>query len=995
MKFIKLSIAIGLVCLAGVSSALAQQPGSISGEVADSFGGAVIGAPVKVTSATGVEKTTVTDNNGRFRINGLVPGNYSVSVSAEGFAVLNKETVEVKSGENTSFSAVLQVEAVSEEVEVTNEGQVNTDADNNASALVLKEDDLEALPDDPDDLEAALQALAGGGAGPNGGQIYIDGFEGGELPPKEAIREIRINRDPFSAEFDQLGFGRIEILTKPGSLKFSGQAYFNFNDDAFNARNPFSENKADSQRKRYGGYISGPVIKDKASFSLGISNRDNSDGTNINATVLDQNFDITPIQQELSRPSTRFSINPRFDYLLNETNTLVARYNFGRSTSENFGGGFTLPSRGTQSESTSHSIQLTETAIINAKTVNESRFQYRYNNREVTGDNSNPAINVTSAFNGGGSTIGMNSDIEKFWEFQNYTTTALGENSEHGIKFGAKIRSRTLEDQTESNYNGTFSFSGFVPILPTAYDIDGDGIVSSIEQYRAKVMGETDPRFNPDQFRISDGNPLSDISQYDVGLFIKDDWRVNPGLTLSYGLRYENQTNIDDNLNFAPRFAFAYSPGAGGARAPKTVFRGGLGIFYSRFGENLTLQAQRFAADQQQQYIIDGTNPLIGQAVFTLDGVTNVPTADQLANVAPLTSTPVSIASNVQAPYTIQGAFSFERQLPGRTTFSAYYVFSRSLHLIRSRNINAPVCPRGEVCPIGDDAALQALRPDPTQGNLYQYESSGVVENQRLIFRFSTLFNRNFTMFANYFLGSSKGNVNAGSSFFGRGGGGFSTGGFPSYSYDMSDEYGSTSGDVRHTFFLVTSIKVPYGFSLRPFIIARSGSPFNITAGRDLNGDSIFNDRPTYGQLASACSLGGITDSWCDVSGNDPNDIIPRNFGRGPSSLTVNLSLDKTFGFGKTASQSAGQAQDGNRRGRGGRRGGFGRGGRRGGFGGGSERKPYNLTLGVRFRNILNTNNKGNPVGNITSPFFGEPVNGLSGFGGQARRIEFRTRFRW
>ena len=121
---------------------------------------------------------------------------------------------------------------------------LSVEADNNATATVIKGADLEALPDDPDDLSDALQALAGAGAGPNGGQIYIDGFSGGQLPPKESIREIRINQNPFSAEYDRLGFGRIEILTKPGSDKLRGALMFMDSDGVFNSRNPFSNHQA-------------------------------------------------------------------------------------------------------------------------------------------------------------------------------------------------------------------------------------------------------------------------------------------------------------------------------------------------------------------------------------------------------------------------------------------------------------------------------------------------------------------------------------------------------------------------------------------------------------------------------------------------------------------------------------------------------------------------------------------------------------------------------
>jgi len=966
-----------IILVAMSSVALAQNTGTISGQVADSLGDALAGANVVVTNSSGKEKSTFTNNSGFYTVKDLAPGKYNVKITAPSFADYENEDVTVEGGSTQTLKVVMTVAAVVEQVDVGDNQQLSTDAATNASALVLREKDIENLPDDPDDLEAALQALAGGGNGPNGGQIYIDGFEGGNLPPRESIREIRINRDPFSAEYDRLGRGRIEILTKPGTDKFRGQAFFNFEDSALNARNPFSENKADSQEKFYGGYVSGPIIKNQVSFALGVNNRDDTRGSATNARIIDPNFNVVPFQQEFLEPSKRFSINPRVDVKINDNNTLVARYEFERRSSENFGGGFVLPSRGSQTENTENTLQLTETAILNPKTVNETRFQYRVENRETTGDNSIPAINVLDGFFGGGSTTGLNLDKQKFWEFQNYTTTSFGKDSQHSVKFGARIQGLTLEDTTENNYNGTFTFAGFLD-QGDINDPNDDVFVSSIEQYRQKLLGNPDPRYNPSQFSITAGNPFAGITQHTLGLFIKDDWNVSPQLSLNFGIRYENQTNINDSFNFAPRFGFGWAPGAGGAKAPKTVFRGGLGIFFERFGANNTLTAQRLDGISQQQFIIGGTNPILGQSVFGLNGVTNVPTAAQLANVAPLTSTPRIVADGLQAPYSIQGGISVERTLPARSNLSFYYFFSRSLHDIRSRNINAPVCPPGFECPVNDPVQLLALRPDPTQGNLYQYESSGVGTDQRLIMSFRTLLSNRLTVFANYTLAHSKSN---------------SDGGFPVYSYDISDEYTTSSFDQRHRFFFFGSVSMPYGFSLRPFIIAGSGTPYNITAGRDLNGDSIFNDRPTFQQLSDACAQVGFTASYCDIGGNDPNATIPRNLGRGPSSFTMNLGIDKSFGFGgKAVAQGENSSGRGGRRG--GRRGGNVFGGGRGGRGGG-ERKPYNISFGVRFRNLLNTNNVGNPVGNINSSLFGQSTGSGGGgrFGGGARSVEFRTRF--
>ncbi len=995
MKHLKLFIFIGIITLFINSAIFAQQAGSLSGQVVDSLGAAIVGATVTVVDASGKEKTATTNREGDYTINGLAPGKYTVRVTAANFGVYENTEVEIKAGKREELAATLTVEAIQEQVQVTTDNGVSTDSDNNASSTVLKGTDLDALPDDPDDLEAALQALAGPSAGPNGGQIYIDGFTGGRVPPKESIREVRINQNPFSAEFDRLGFGRIEILTKPGSDKFRGQAFLNFNDESLNSRNPFALNRAPSQTRFYGGSVSGPIQKGKSSFFFDISNRSVENGAVVNATVLDSAFNIIPFQEEFTLPTRRFSVSPRFDYAINDKNTLVARYSFTRFTSDNQNvGDFSLPSRASSFSSNQHDFQITETAILNPKTINETRFRYEFDTRNQQGDNTVPTINVSSAFVGGGSQVGLNYNRQKSWELQNYTTTTLGKAAQHSVKFGVRLRGETTEDRSESNYGGTFTFAGVRD--PNT----GAILFTSIEQYRQKLLGNPDPRFNPNQFSITAGNPLADVSQYDVGVFVTDDWRVSPKLTISSGLRYENQTNISDNGNFAPRISFAYSPGAGGARPPKTVFRGGVGIFYDRFSDNLILQANRFDGFQQFNYIVTNNQSILGQPVFTLNGVTNVPTADQLGAFAPLTNTIRQIAPNLQSPYTIQTALSVERLLPFKTTVAVYYVGARTLHLLRTRNINAPICPPLSLCPTNSQALAQ-LRPDPTQGNIYQYESSGVFNQQQLIFNFRTFLNQNFTLFGNYRIGRAQSDSD-------------SAGNFPAYSYDTSSEYGNSALDTRHFFVVGGSIGVPWGIRLSPFVFASSGRPFNITTGVDSNGDSIFAERPTYAALNAKCLQLGLTNSFCDNNGvtNPDMTIIPRNYGRGPSNLTVNLRVDKTFGFGSSPERPiATTAQDvqvgsgripevgGGRRGGRGGRGGF------GGLGGGNERKPYNLTVGLNFSNLLNRTNLGTPVGNLSSSRFGQSTSTAGGFGGFRggfggggsdagnRRVELQMRF--
>ena len=249
---------------------LFAQNASLRGVVIDESGGVVPGAVVTLSGDSAQTATTRTNSQGAYSFTALQPGAYGVQVSARGLALPKPVNVQLRSGTRT-LNLELKVAARMDQVTVGDSvvPGVSADASSNASAVVFRGDDLQALADDPNDLAADLQALAGPSAGPNGGSIFIDGFSGGELPSKESIREIRINQNPFSPEYDRLGFGRIEIFTKPGTEKFKGTLYYNFADDFWNTRNPFAAEKAPFQLHEYGGSIGGPMGK-RASYFLDI-----------------------------------------------------------------------------------------------------------------------------------------------------------------------------------------------------------------------------------------------------------------------------------------------------------------------------------------------------------------------------------------------------------------------------------------------------------------------------------------------------------------------------------------------------------------------------------------------------------------------------------------------------------------------------------------------------------------------------------------------------
>jgi hypothetical protein len=992
----------------GALFANAQTGGVIKGQVTDVSGSAIPGANAVVTGK-GLSKTFSTDETGTFTAPALAPGSYTVQITKFGFANYGSKAISVAAGKTLSLQFPLELQASKQEVTVTSDavGTVSTDPVANAGQLVLKGSDLEALPDDPDDLAADLQALAGPSAGPNGGQIYIDGFTGGNLPPKSSIREIRINQNPFSAEYDRLGFGRIEILTKPGTDKLRGSVQFNDSDSVFNSRNPYLVSSAQPANtglspntqvnnnlsptftsRIYEGNLGGSIGK-KASFFVDLQRRNIQDNAIINASRL-RDVDLVPYQYStaVSTPNTRTEFSPRIDYQINTNNTLVVRYSFQQQKQTLAGiGNFTLASQGYNTLSTEHRAQITETAVLGAKTVNETRFQFLNDTSTQNGDNSNPSINVLQAFNGGGSQVGRAYDLQKHFELQNYTSRAQGA---HALKFGIRVRSVVTDDYSPQNFGGTFQFASGVasPLDANNNVLSGPPIrITSIERYRrTQLFGSQ--CYAPgnllgcgaSQFSIAAGNPYASLSQTDIGLFFLDDWRIRPNLTLSLGLRYETQTNISDGRDVAPRFGFAWSPFAGKNGRSKTVIRGGSGIFYDRFQAGNVLQSIRYNGVNQQNYIIN--NP------------TFFPNIPDLTQLQKLSQTRRQIDASLRAPYTIQSAIGIERQLPKNTTLAITYTNSHTSHLLRSRNINAPLPGTNQFdTSTGQPITGSGVYPYGfDSGNIYNYESTGTLNQNQLVVNLNSRVNSNTSIFTYYVLNYARSNTDG-------------VNNFPADSYNLNNEYGRSALDTRNRFVLGGSYQTKkFAVRFSPFVITNTGRPFNITTGTDNNGDLQYNDRPAFAD-ASSCGA-NLLNVKCTKFGDfnlNPlagATVIPRNYGNGPGSFTVNLRLSKTWGFGEAQARSGGGGgNDGGGGPPGGGRGGGGRGGGFGGMGGGGTNQRFNLTLSVSARNLLNHVNQGDYSGNLTSPYFGISNSlATSGFGppGGAtnnRRLDFQIRF--
>lgn len=951
----------------------AQAPsGSLSGIVTDPSGGVIAKAAVRLINSNGASLDTKTNQGGAYEFKNLAPGTYTLKAVAKGFALFTKDDVQITAGQAQQINIPLVIQMEEQKVEVNDSStNVGVDPTNNAGAIVLKDKDLEALSDDPDELQSELQALAGPSAGPNGGQIYIDGFTGATLPPKASIREIRVNQNPFSAEFDKLGYGRIEIFTKPGTDQFHGQVFLTGNTEGFNSRNPFESIPSGTtppgyHSTQFSANIGGPLLSKKASFFFNIEQRNIDELSIVSAQVVDPTtFEIVPFSEGVPNPRTRTNLSPRFDYQVSANNTLTARYQYERENETNNGiGQFSLPSMGFNEQNREHQLQISDTQIINAQIINETRFQFVHETSDRTPQSIAPTISVQGAFTDGGSGSGLSSDKLDRYELQNYTSMSHGK---HFVKFGVRLRGTRDSNESRSGYNGNFNFGlRQDPTCAPNSSPDTCAKITGIQAYQKTVQGLAQGMTlaqiiaaggGASQYSITAGTALANVTYFDAGLYFQDDWRVKPNITFSYGLRYESQNNLGDHADFAPRIGVAWGIDGSGKKAAKTVLRAGFGIFYDRFTYDLVLQQQRLNGQTQQQFLV--ANPQF----FLSD--TPPPSDLQSSNAA--APTLYQPNSNLRTPYTMQSGLTLERQLTKSANLSVTYLNARGVHQFFTENINAPLCST-----LPCDLAT-ATYPLGNNDNLYQYQSEGIFKQRQLIINSSIRMGTKLSLFGYYTLNHANSDA-AGA------------GTFPSTLNDISLDYGRAAFDVRHRVFFGGTIGLPHNFRISPFMVAQSGVPFNVTTGQDLNGDSIFNDRPTF---ASAQSIpqNVVTNKFgsFDLVPQPGEAIVPINSLTSAGRFSLNLRLSKTFGFGQKkepVNTGAGGPGAGGTFGRGpgggGPRGGGGgmRGG--GGFDGAANNSRYNLTFSVSARNVFNNVNLATPIGNLSSPLFGE-ANGLAG----------------
>jgi hypothetical protein len=893
----KHGITIFLILLGSVFTANAQTV-LLRGTILDPSGAVIPGADIKVSQADRVVSERKSDATGNFSFD-LTAGDYKLEASVEGFRPYTQNVRVVPNIRPVSIS--LSIAAADAAVNVaTADDTVSLDEDSNLTSTSLTGDIIKALPEDEDALMAQLQALAAGtGAAGATATFVIDGFSNGRIPPRDQIQQIIIDTNVFSAE-NAGGGPRVQVITKPGTGPWSGNLNANFNDQYLNARGPLELVRPKKQQKTLTTSYGGPVIPGK--LTLRVTARDlqiEQQSTSIVAVT-----PSGPINQGVFTPYKNENLNSNGQIFISQNNSLSYAVNYNSNWFLNGGvGGPTLPERAQNFKGHNWNFQLSDRAIINPRLTSEIRYFMFHNQNSLLPVTEGIGINVLGAFNGGGA---QNTTRRRGTNYNFGNTIRWTVRPTVNLQFGTDFTDNENYSRAEGNYLGAFTFS-------------------SLSDYLAG---------HPINFRITTGDPVVNVNQLEFAAFIQADWRVNPKLNLGAGLRYQAQQNLDYHKGLGPTAQVAYQPRSG------TVLRAGGRISYQVYNIANTESVLRNSPNHQIETVI--LNPSYPNPYANLDPASLSTTNASITTAAP----------NLTAPYVINTAFTWEQNLKKGWRFSASYDVSRGVHLIRTRNINAPYpgtpLPQDLFNQLNSfDPSAQAAARDqvdrmrplyPNVGNVYQLESSADSFSKNLGLRLYTP--NNFKLhrvgingFVQYVLGWAYDNASA------------------QNNYDWRSEWSLSSFDTRHRFISNLNLTLPKDSTLSFLILANSGRPYSLTTGRDNNGDENTNDRPVG---------------------------VPRNSLTGPGSYNLNANLTKLIPLRKPETAKTGTAGIANPNGQ------IFIGGPGGPVaipqgGSGSSAPGPKLQFNVSANNLLNSTELQGYSGVLTSPLFGKPMSAAPG----------------
>ncbi len=863
---------------------------ALSGTVKDPSGALVPRASVALASSGKQVQELVTDATGHFS-KSLLPGVYQVTVTALGFGTTER-TLEMR-GTAVEIDLRLTVAADAVSIEVDGDGgSLSTANDANRNAISLRGEELATLSDDDSTFQQQLLALAGDD-GSHPPRVYVDGFSSGRFPPKTAIREVRINANPFSAEYEEMGLGRIEVFTKPGTGKLHGSLDLYGDPSALNSRNPFLNTQEPPYYRVHSvASLSGP-LGNKTSFFLSGDYYDQQNNAVINAQTVDENGSILGISEAVPNPLLTGQYTVRLDRQVSTANTLTARYEADTTSRRNGGlSQFVLPSEAYNMGQLAQTFQVRDTQGIGASTLIDARFQWvrTHSNQEPL--STAPTILVQGTVSGGGSPLQVNHDHLDEIESQVGATYARGK---HVLRTGVRYRNYREANVSTQGFNGSFTFA-------------------ALADYQAFVLGSP----QASQFQFTSGQSSFEASTGDVAAWLEDEWQAHKNLTLMAGARLESQSAIPDRFNASPHLGISWGIGGRKSAAPPIVLRFGSGIFNVRFPvSDLLTVARQSDPTKQQTYLV--TNPPFTTA--------SVPSTAQLA--ASTSPTVYHLAPNLSSEYEIDSSASAEISLGKRGSVALTFLDKEQRHQWVSINTNAP--------------RSDGTRPyGAAAGNLYQFASDATGRGVWFYIDPRFRFNSTFSLTGHFNFkrqnSSTMGDTN-----------------FASNSYDVQQDYGRSSSDRRQSAYVAMNLALKKGFRSAFIINARAGEPFNITTGADNNGDTIFNDRPSFASSASDPNY-VVHTAYGDLNlrPKGGETIIPVNFGHsaGPF-VSLQMQLAKTWQFGR--SSPAAQVTPGVGKTT-------------------TNDAPYSVTLSGEVQNLTNTVSPAPPVGVLTSPFFGKSI---------------------
>ena len=631
MKTLRTTLAALLIAAGFTTAALAQErPGTLTISVYDTTGAAIAATNVNLTAPDGKITQQLADEKGTVTFQGLLPGKYAVVAEFPGFEPNVAAELQVRAGRNTKQDITLEIAGFVEQVDVEQDTADRAVTESFSTALSASQ--IDALADDPDEMQQQLEQLAGPGA-----RIRVNGFEGGQLPPKSQIREIRFRFDPFAAENHNAGFPRVDIITRPGNGPIRNNMTFGFRNNEWDSPNAFASTSGEGRTQRYGWSIDGPIVKGRTGFSLNVRSNNENDVQTIVATTPDGQYNSL-----VNQPADRLNFDFNIEHVLTKTHTL--RFSFDRDTnsSENLGiGNFDLETRAYSREGFTNMVRVSDVGSFRKKYLNEVRVQYSWQESESFSVSDATTVRVQDSFTEGGAQI---SGGRRFWELSVADNLDIPVGKKHSLRTGFELETGNYIGDELRNFAGTFTFP-------------------SLNAYN---------ELRPNNYSIREGNPYVEYNNTEAGLFIQDDYRFKKNLLLSFGARYETQTLIDDKMNVAPRAGMTWSP----FKSNKMTVRAGAGLFYDWYETSLYENTLRQDGTRQYDTIIRNPgypNPYEGGLV-------------QVVNPSI-----VQVGTDLNMPTVRRYSLGVEQQLLSWLRLRANYFNQHGWNQFRSRNVNDPV----------------------------------------------------------------------------------------------------------------------------------------------------------------------------------------------------------------------------------------------------------------------------------------------------------------